>query len=113
LLGVRSPLDASAIGDEPLAGAARSFVEDFVSRGPVALELDKRRIDEEGCFLAYLEVGGQTLNVELVRSGLALEDARPGDSATMSRLLRKAEEEARWAGRGIWSGREPPHQMAQ
>lgn len=112
LLGIRPPRNSSAATDESLAMAARRFTEDFVRPGSVVLQLDKRRIDEEGCFLAYIHLGGRTLNVELVRAGLALGDPRPGDSATLSRLIRKAEEEARWAGRGMWSKRDLPEHVA-
>lgn len=104
LLGIRSLSDSPGLA-EPPETAARTFASEFIGRGPQALRLDKRRIDEEGRFLAYLESGGQTLNVELVRAGLALADARPGDSEVMSRLLRRAETEAQQSRRGIWAAR--------
>lgn len=103
LLGVRSLGDSPGLAGQPRATAAQQFTSEFIGQGPQALRLDKRRIDEEGRFLAYLEVNGQTLNVELVRAGLALADTRPGDSEAMSRLLRRAQTEARQARRGIWA----------
>jgi endonuclease YncB( thermonuclease family) len=43
------------------------------------------------------------LNEELVRAGLAHVSTYAGDSETMARRLRTAEQEAREIGRGIWS----------
>lgn len=101
LLGVRAPA-RSADGSEAMAVAMRHFMEDFVRGGSARLELDKRRLSPDGCFLAYVIVDGRLLNVELVRQGWARADSMPGDSATVARLLRRAEDEARLAGRGMW-----------
>jgi len=51
------------------------------------------------------------LNEELVRAGLAHVLAYPGDSESMTRRLRAAEQEARQSRRGIWS--EQPVRPAQ
>ncbi|HZL88734.1 MAG TPA: thermonuclease family protein [Pirellulaceae bacterium] len=103
LLGVQIGQPAApSVHGEPSAVGARTFIEEFVGRGGVALQLDKRRLDADGRLLAYVLVEGQMLNVELVRQGFALRESKPGDSETISRQLRQAEDEARLAGRGIW-----------
>lgn len=105
LLGIRAAGSGpAAAGQVSLATQAREFTAEFLSGGQVLLELDKRRVDADGRFLAYVVVDGRMLNVELARAGLARQDAQPGDSATVSRLIRRAEDEARLAGRGMWRG---------
>jgi endonuclease YncB( thermonuclease family) len=108
LLGIRAAARGAPPASlaEPSAVAAREYIEEFVGRGDVTLELDKRRLDADGRFLAYVVVDGAMLNVELVRQGLARMESQAGDSATISRLLRRAEDEARLAGRGIWKADE-------
>lgn len=108
LLGIQAAADSSA-ANAPLATAARQFAADFVASGNVMLELDKRRIDADGCFLAYVAVDGHWLNVELLRAGLARLDSQPGDSATIGRELRRAADEARSAKRGIWKTAPAPN----
>jgi micrococcal nuclease len=89
---------------EPWGPEASEFARQFVSGGRVELRLDDRRVDQYGRYLAYVYVGEQMLNEELVRAGLARVSIYPGDSESMARRLRRAEEEARAAARGIWSG---------
>jgi micrococcal nuclease len=97
LLGLKAP-------GPPWDEAACSFTERFVRRGPATLELDKRRLDDRGRFVAYLFVEGELLNAALLRAGLAQLDPYPGDSTTLARRLRQAHSEARLAGRGMWRG---------
>ena len=104
LLGVDTPETVKE--DTPVEAwgpEATAFTKEFVRRGPVSLELDKRRQDRFGRSLAYVYVGDELLNVELVRAGLARVSHYPGDSMAKLRLLREAEAEARHAERGIWS----------
>ena len=88
---------------EPWGPEAAAFARNFVSEQDVRLQFDKRRIDRYGRVLAYVYVGDRLLNEELVRAGLATASAFPGDSQAMARRLRKAEDEARRASRGMWS----------
>jgi micrococcal nuclease len=88
---------------EPFGPEASEFARAFLSGGRCRLQLDKRRVDRYGRFLAYVFVEERMLNEELVRAGLARVSTLPGDSSTMERRLRKAEDEARAANRGIWS----------
>lgn len=82
---------------------ASAYTRQFVSGGRVHLRFDRRRVDQDGRYLAYLSVAEKMLNEELVRAGLARVCYYPGDSQTVARRLRKAEQEARQQGRGIWS----------
>jgi len=88
---------------EPFGKQATAFTKSFLAKGQVYLRLDKRRIDRYDRLLAYVYVEEAMLNEELLRAGLARVSIYPGDSPTMSRLLRKAEKEAQSAARGIWS----------
>jgi micrococcal nuclease len=88
---------------EPWGPESAAFTRDFVAGDRVQLRFDRRRIDRYQRYLAYAYVGDRMLNEALVRAGLARVSVFPGDSASMTRRLRKAEEEAREAKRGIWS----------
>lgn len=66
------------------------------------LEFDRRRFDQQGCWLAYVFVGEQLLNVELIRAGWGQCEPMTGDATARQRALRQAESEARRAGRGVW-----------
>ena len=99
LLGVKLPVEDSPT---ELIESSRQFTADLLASGIPTLELDRRRLNSQGHFLAYVYVGDKLLNEELVRAGLARVDIYPGDNQTMHRAFVKAEKEARRAGRGIW-----------
>ena len=88
---------------EPWALESSRFTRDFVSGHLVRLRFDKRRIDKYHRRLAYVFVGEQMLNEELLRAGLARVMVFPGDSESIARVLRAAQAEARDNARGIWS----------
>lgn len=88
---------------EPWGPEAAAFARQFVSGGAVRLQFDRRRLDQYDRYLAYVFVADKMLNEELVRAGLARVSVYPGDSESMARRLRAAEQEARRARRGIWS----------
>ncbi|MBC8874079.1 MAG: thermonuclease family protein [Planctomycetes bacterium] len=90
---------------EPWGPEAAEFTTKFIADRPVRLQFDGRRVDQYGRYLAYVFVDERMLNEELVREGLARVSTYPGDSQTMARRLRAAEDEARQNLRGIWSGR--------
>ncbi len=79
------------------------FTERFVAGHTVRLQFDKRRVDRDGQYLAYVFVEGVLLNEALVEAGLARVSTHPGDSLSVARRLRVAEQEARDQMRGIWS----------
>lgn len=99
LLGVTS---RALEGSPEHAELGRQFAKEMLSSGVPSLALDRRRLNDEGNFLAYVYVNGKLLNEELVRAGCARAVIYPGDNQTLQRSIIKAEKEARAAGRGIW-----------
>jgi micrococcal nuclease len=88
---------------EPFGPEAAEFARQFVSQGPARLRFDRRKLDKYGRVLAYVYVGDVMLNEELVRRGLARAVHYPGDSDSLARRIRAAEQEARASRLGIWS----------
>lgn len=82
---------------------AAQFTEDFVACGEVRLQMDRERVDRYGRFLAYVWVGDEMLNEELIRAGLARARTEYACAEAMKTRFRRAEQEARRAGKGIWS----------
>jgi micrococcal nuclease len=89
---------------EPWGPEASEFSRKFVAGRQVRLELDRERLDKYGRFLAYVWVGDRMLNEELIRAGLARAELQYHYSASMKTRFRRAEADAKSAGRGIWSG---------
>lgn len=89
--------------NERWATPAAEQTRKLVAADAMRLELDKRRVDRYGDFLAYVYCDGELLNETLVRAGLARLDNYPGDNATVYRRLSRAEADAKRHGRGIWS----------
>ena len=75
----------------------------FVAGGTVRLQMDRERQDKYGRYLAYVWVGQRMLNEELIRFGLATAETGFRYSSSMKTRFRRAEAEAKDAGRGIWS----------
>ena len=98
LLGVSTHEESTGTLD-----AGKEFTIDFLKSGPAWLELDRRRIDPRGHFLAYLYAGDRLLNEEFLRAGLGQADIYPGDNQTMHKAFVKAEKDAHRAGRGKWA----------
>ncbi len=82
---------------------AAQFTKDFVACGEVRLQMDHERVDKYGRFLAYVWVGDKMLNEELIREGLAKAELQYHYAEAMKTRFRRAEQEARRAGKGIWS----------
>ena len=84
---------------------ASQFTKDFIAHagGRVRLTFSLERRDRYDRFLAFAWNGDVMLNEELVRAGLAEARLDYRYSATMKRRLAAAQEEAKRAGRGIWS----------
>jgi len=82
---------------------ATQFTKRFLSAGTLRLTFDGQRVDRFGRFLAYVWVGRQLLNEELLRAGLARFEPQFSYSETMKRRFRQAEDEARRSRIGIWS----------
>lgn len=92
---------------EPWGPEATEFTRAFLRRGPARMQLGPERKDQYGRFLAYVWVGDQMLNEELLRAGMARALLRFNYSDSMKRRFRRAQDEARRARRGIWSGASP------
>ncbi|MDX1624053.1 MAG: thermonuclease family protein [Gemmatimonadota bacterium] len=102
-------IDAPERRPLPQCGAAEAtaanvdLVEDRVVR--ILLDPAETR-DRFGRLLAYLEIDGDLVNVELVRRGLAC--AFPfGETRRFRDEIAAAEEEARAADRGVWDACAP------
>jgi len=90
---------------EPFGPEATDFTRRFVAQagGAVRLQFDRERIDRYGRFLAYVWADERMLNEELIRAGLATAETRFGYASAMKKRFRRAEDEAKAAGRGLWS----------
>jgi micrococcal nuclease len=102
-------IDAPERG-EPFYREARRYNENLLSRGDVSLRYDRDRYDRYGRTLAYVYVrtdAGRTVfvNEELVRAGWATALEVPPNTE-FARAFRRAEEEARRRGHGMWAGGE-------
>ena len=94
---------------EPFGLEATQFARDFLGGGLARLQFDRERLDVYGRTLAYVWVDDKMLNEELLRAGLARYEPQFRYADTMKRRFRKAEGEARSAGRGIWGARNNRH----
>lgn len=104
LIGINCPESVKPDSPvEPFGPEASQFTKDFIGRNKVRLQFDKEREDKYGRKLAYVFVGDEMLNEELLRAGLARYEHYFRYSETMKRRFRKARDEARDAKRGIWS----------
>jgi endonuclease YncB( thermonuclease family) len=102
LIGIETQANRSAdLSESP---SAERFLEDAIDGREVRLQFDKRRVDREHNWLAYVYAGETLLNERLLEEGLARLHEYPGDSASIAKRLRGAEAKAKAAGRGLWSG---------
>jgi micrococcal nuclease len=87
---------------------ASQFTKDFIEKAGhrVQLSFSLERKDRYDRFLAFVWNGDVMLNEELVRAGLAYARRDYRYSEAMKRRFTQAQDEARRAGRGIWSA--PP-----
>jgi micrococcal nuclease len=85
---------------------ASQFTKDFIEKAGhrVRLTFSLERKDRYDRFLAFIWDGDAMLNEELLRAGLAYARRDYRYSDAMKRRFTQAENEARRAGRGIWSG---------
>ena len=93
---------------EPWGKQATEFTQQFVRNGVVRLQLDRERLDRYDRLLAYVWVGQQMLNEQLLLAGLARARLEFRYSPAMKRRFARAEAEARRARRGIWSATNEP-----
>ena len=90
---------------EEWGAEASQFAKDFVARADnrVRLTFGLERKDRHDRFLAFVWHDELMLNEELVRAGLAHARLDYRYSGLMKRRLERAQDEARSAGRGLWS----------
>jgi endonuclease YncB( thermonuclease family)/osmotically-inducible protein OsmY len=93
--------DAPDMTQSPTGRQAREFLRNLVRGKMVRLETDDRRRDHEKRLLAYVYVGDLFVNLELIRQGHAVMYSAPPNVAHVEEY-RKAQQEAREAGRGLW-----------
>jgi micrococcal nuclease len=104
LIGVNSPETVKPDWPvEPFGPEASRFTHEFLAGGTVRLSFDRERVDRFGRHLAYVWVGDQMLNEELLRAGLARYEPQYHYSEAVKRRFREAQKEARRDGLGIWS----------
>lgn len=102
-IGVDAPERGEAFYDE-----ARRYNAELLSAGKLSLAYGGGRYDRYGRTLAYVYVrdeAGRSLfvNEELLRAGWARTLEIPPNTE-FAATFRRAEEEARRAGRGMWAG---------
>jgi endonuclease YncB( thermonuclease family) len=81
---------------------AAKELEKIAPLGHALIELDKRRLADDGTWLAYVYVESVLLNAEILGAGAAKHDLYPGDSPSIAQTLKAAQSEANRNGRGIW-----------
>ena len=88
---------------EPYGPDAAAYTADFLRKGKLRVRMGPRRVDRYGRFLAFVFVADRLLNAELVRAGLAKAKIYAGEESSLSQRIVRAQDEARAAGRGIWT----------
>jgi micrococcal nuclease len=102
LIGVDTPETKDPDeGVEPYGPEASDFATDELTGWWVGLEFDVERIDQYDRILAYVYVGGEMFNEELVEEGYAQAYPYPPNTKYEDRFA-EAQEEARAGGLGIW-----------
>jgi micrococcal nuclease len=95
---------------EPFSLKAKRFNESLVLGREVRLEFDRERRDTRSRVLAYVYVGDQMVNAELVRQGLA-HAFFVGPGRKHNALFLRLQSEARQRRLGIWSVRGRPKDL--
>ena len=106
LQGINTP--ETVAPDRPVeawGAEASQFTKDFIEKADhrVRLTFSLERKDRYDRFLAFVWNGDVMLNEELLRAGLARARRDYRYSETMKRRFTRVQDEAKRAGRGIWS----------
>lgn len=99
-IGINTP--ESTIRKECFGKEAAEENKRLVESKTVRLERDRSETDRYGRLLRYVYVDDIFVNEQLARGGFAESRAYPPDTAKQD-VLAAAEQEAREAGRGMWS----------
>src|SRR2546422_2976449 len=104
-IGTRRPETLHpTLGREPYEGISREANRQLVEGRWVTLILDAQSRDRYGQFLAYVYIGKQFVNAELVHRGYAEAATYPPNVRYQEYFL-GLEQGARAAGRGLWADR--------
>lgn len=95
---------------QPWGPEASQFTRDFIeaAEGRVRVTFGPEREDQYGRLLGFVWHGDRLLNEELIREGLARAKLGYRYSGVMKRRFEAAQQEAKRAGRGIWSETDSP-----
>jgi micrococcal nuclease len=104
-IGVNVPMDGDI--KEPFGKTATHFNAQLVYGKDIILVKDVNNKDDRGRLLRYVIVGNTLVNFELIRAGYGVAKDTPPDSACVDTFTR-AEQEARQALVGQWSGTPMP-----
>lgn len=88
--------------DQPYYNEATALNRQLVEGKNVQLEFDLETFDQYGRSLAYVWANGVLINLEIVRQGFANGYTVP-PNIRYEAEFRRAEQEAREAGRGLWA----------
>ena len=103
LIGIDTPeTKHSPRGPEPFADEATNALRALLADSPLTLRLDAEERDRYGRLLAYVYVGDEFVNAQMVRQGWARALRIPPNVRHAKELERLASE-ARRAQRGLWS----------
>jgi micrococcal nuclease len=97
-IGIDAPESGACYFDE-----AKNKNAELVLGQWVRLAKDVSETDQSGRLLRYVYVGDTFVNYEMVSQGYALASTYPPD-VTYADLFSQAQQDARDAGRGLWSG---------
>jgi micrococcal nuclease len=89
---------------EPWGEEASDYTHRLVDGRNVTLEYDRERVDDYGRTLAYVFIDGRMLNELLIAEGYSRAMTRHPYRTDRKKLFEAAEEKARNARKGIWSG---------
>ena len=99
-------IDAPEKGQEPWGKESYKAMRQLVEGKRVRLETDVTKRDQYKRLLAYVYAGDTFVNLEMVRQGQAVVYTVPPNVAHVEEY-RKAQVEAREAGRGVWNPYQP------
>jgi endonuclease YncB( thermonuclease family) len=104
LIGINAPeMGRDDRPEQPLARSTRTLLATFTEGQRVALDLETERHDRYGRVLAHVRLAdGRNAAEVLLRHGLVWLVAIPPNVRELARF-KAAEDEARLAGRGVWS----------
>ena len=99
-------IDAPEMGQRPWGRRAKDHLRELVgASGELSIEYDVERRDKYGRLLVYVRTGGgRFVNEEMLRAGYAVLFTVPPNVRHVAKF-RKAQEEARQQGLGIWAGK--------